>query len=246
MNKTIKRTLGAAVAIIFLFCNVLAITWSREARDATVLNVVSTSLGLIPTKDNVYSLGTPSKRWKSINVGTESVVFVDDLSDKKVTLGIAGGSLVVRDADGILVGPMQFTPTGIKAVDPSADITIGNLGDSGYLATARGIKFPDGSLQITATSQIAGPRGLTGPQGPKGDTGMSGGPQGFPGIQGEKGEKGDKGEKGETGPQGPTGPSGTSGYKEMAVCVGANDQLMHIGTCADRRIVGMNLIILVK
>lgn len=243
MNTFTKRALGATTAIIFLFCNVLALTWSREARDQINLNGGASIKSLNPSKDNVYSLGTPNLRWKSISVGTDSLSFIDDVSKNKVSLGIAGGSLVVRDADGILVGPMQFTPTGIKALDPNADITIGNTGDKGFLATARGIKFPDGTLQSTATSQIPGPRGLIGPQGPKGDTGMSGGPQGFPGIQGERGEKG---EKGDTGPQGPAGPSGTAGYREMSVCMGTNDRLIHVGTCAEAGTLGINLTILVK
>lgn len=243
MNLTARRLLGASIAIIFLFTNIIALTWSKEARDSVNASNITTVKNLNPSKDNVYSLGTPELRWKSISIGTESLSFIDGANRRSVSLGVSGGALVVRDAEGIAIGPMQFTTTGIKALDPTADITIGNTGDRGYLATARGIKFPDGSLQVTATSQIAGPRGLTGPQGPKGDTGMSGGPQGFPGIQGEKGEKGDKGD---AGPQGPAGPSGTSGYKEMSVCMGTNDRLIHVGTCAEVGIVGTNLTVLVK
>lgn len=246
MNLTTRRLLGASIGIIFLFANVIALTWSKEARDSVNSSNITNIKNLNPSKDNVYSLGTPELRWKSISIGTESLSFIDGTSRSSVSLGVSGGALVVRDAEGIAIGPMQFTTTGIKALDPAADITIGNTGDRGYLATARGIKFPDGSLQVTATSQIAGPRGLTGPQGPqgpKGDTGMAGGPQGFPGIQGEKGEKGDKGE---IGPQGPAGTSGTSGYSEMSVCMGTKDQLIHVGTCAEVGIVGMNLTILVK
>lgn len=243
MNLTARRLLGASIVIIFLFTNVIALTWSKEARDAVNSSNVITIKDLIPSKDNVYSLGSPELRWKSVSLGTESLSFIDGSDRRSVSIGVSEGALVVRDAEGIAIGPMQFTSTGIKALDPAADITIGNIGDRGYLATARGIKFPDGSLQITATSQIAGPRGLTGPQGPKGDTGMAGGPQGFPGVQGEKGEKGDKGD---TGPQGPAGPSGTSGYNEMSVCMGTNDRIIHVGTCAEVGIVGMNLTILVK
>jgi len=113
----------------------------------------------------------------------------------------------------------------------------------GYLSTARGIKYPDGSIQLSAISLVAGPpgpagvTGARGLRGEKGDTGMSGGPQGFQGIQGEKGEKG------ATGPQ---GPSGTTGFNEQAVCFATSDKTLRFGTCADLGIAGSNLTILIK
>ena len=243
MNSLQKRTLGAILIVGMLGANVTAIAWSKSAKDTLANSTLGPLQNLIPSKDNVYDLGTTANRWRSINVGTDSLSFVDSIKGTAVTLGVSDGALVVNNAAGIQVGPLQFTPTGIKALDPAADITIGDKGDLGYLSTARGVKFPDGSVQLSATSLVAGPPGPAGHdgakgiQGPKGDTGMSGGPQGFQGIQGPKGD---------TGAQGPAGPSGTTGFTEQAVCFATSDKTLRFGTCADLGIAGTNFTILIK
>ncbi len=243
MNSLQKRTLGALLIFGMLGANVTAIAWSKSAKDTLAHSNVVPLKNLVPSKDNTYVLGTPEKRWKSVKIGTASLSFIDSINKTEVVLGVSDGALVVNNTAGIQVGPLQFTHTGIKALDAAADITIGDKGDRGFLATARGIKFPDGSVQLSATSLVAGPpgpagvTGARGLRGEKGDTGMSGGPQGFQGIQGEKGEKG------ATGPQ---GPSGTTGFTEQAVCFATSDKTLRFGTCADLGIAGSNFTILIK
>jgi len=237
-----------SVILILVLCgaNATAIAWSKSAKDVVANSNAGLLKDLIPTKDNVYDLGSPKLRWRSVNVGTDSLIFVDEKRGTNVSLGIKDGALVVSNVAGLQVGAMQFTATGIKALNPNTNITIGNSGDRGFLSTARGIKFPDGSIQQSATSLVAGPagpagsngeRGARGLKGDKGDTGMSGGPQGFQGIQGPKGD---------TGAQGPAGPSGTTGYTEQAVCLANFDHSLRFGTCADLGIAGSNFTILIK
>lgn len=237
------RVLGSLLILVMFGANITALAWSKNAKDDVAKSMTRSITNLIPSEDNVYSLGTPDLRWKSINIGESSLSFIDKVNGSKVTLGIGDGKLLINNASAIQLGPLQFTPTGIKALDSSADITIGNEGDTGYLSTARGIKFPDGSVQTTATSLIVGPigpagrDGTKGDKGEKGDTGMSGGPQGFQGIQGAKGDKGDKGDP---------GPSGTTGFSEQPVCVATRDLEMRLGTCLQLGIAGTNMTILVK
>lgn len=243
MNSLGKRTLGGLLILGMLGTNVTAIAWSKSAKDSLAHSTVGPLKDIVPSKDNIYSLGSPSKRWKTVNIGTDSLSFIDSFKGTEVVLGVTDGALVVNNAAGIQVGPLQFTPTGIKALNPASDITIGNKGDSGFVSLSRGMKFPDGSVQLSAASLIAGPAGPAGDQGPKGlkgdkgDTGMSGGPQGFPGVAGPKGE---------TGAQGPVGPSGTSGFTEQAVCFATSDKTLRFGTCAELGIAGANFTILIK
>jgi hypothetical protein len=75
---------------------------------------------------------------------------------------------------------------GIGTINPGQKLTVGGVIES----TSGGFKYPDGSMQTTATLQ--GPQGPTGPQGPIGPQGPQGpiGPQGSMGPQGPQGSRG--------------------------------------------------------
>lgn len=136
---------------------------------------------LIPEADNTYSLGSIEFRWKSIQLGPGTIYIQDQVTLDQVGLTVTGGAFLLDGADSLRIGNTRLTEAGLESVLGSQDITIGNAGDTGYLAPARGVKFPDGTTQETAIVQ---------------------GPQG---EQGEQGLLGEQGEQGETGPQGPAG-----------------------------------------
>lgn len=142
---------------------------------------------LIPDLDDTYSLGSPERRWKSVHLGPGTIYIQDQQTLQQVDITVQSGALLLDGADSLRIGNVRLTSTGIESVLSGQDISIGNPGDSGYLSTSRGIRFPDGSVQDSAT--IEGPRGERGPQGLKGETGATGA----------------TGEKGETGAQGPAG-----------------------------------------
>ena len=48
-------------------------SWSRRAVTASYLSTISQSL--IPAKNNTYSLGNPTNKWKDIYVSTASIYF---------------------------------------------------------------------------------------------------------------------------------------------------------------------------
>jgi len=158
---------------------------------------------IIPISDDVYSLGSPEKRFADIFIGPSSINISDTETLESVGLQVTNGTLLLDGVESLRLGNIQITETGITSDTPTADIAIGSLGSTGYLAIMQGIKFPDGSTQRTA--QVEGPIGPTGAQGPRGATG----PQGPVGPSG--GEQGPAGPQGETGPQGPTGPTGPAG-----------------------------------
>jgi hypothetical protein len=132
---------------------------------------------LVPSQDNVFSLGTVGKRWKSLQLGPGTLYLQDVITGIQAGLTVSGGSLLVDGADSLRIGNVRLTSNGIESVASSQDIQIGTPGDSGFLSTARGIKFPDGSIQSSATMQ--GPRGATGMQGPQGLQGVTGPAGGF-------------------------------------------------------------------
>jgi hypothetical protein len=111
----------------------------------------------------------------------------------------------------------EFLP--VKSIYTGADVTaLGEAAsDDVMLAPGGGIKYPDGSIQITASggSGAEGPAGPEGPQGIQGETG----PAGADGATGPKGDTGDTGPAGADGAQGPAGAEGLSAY-EVAVTNG--------------------------
>jgi len=136
---------------------------------------------LIPEADNTYSLGSSEFRWKSIQLGPGTIFIQDQVTLDQVGLTVTEGAFLLDVADSLRIGNIRLTEAGLESVLGSQDITIGNVGDTGYLAPARGVKFPDGTTQETAIVQ------------------------GPPGEQGEQGLQREQGEQGETGPQGPAG-----------------------------------------
>jgi hypothetical protein len=132
-------------------------------------NLGSLDGDLIPTKDNVFSLGTSGFRWKDLALGPGTLYLQDAITGIDVAITINDGSLLMDGATSVRIGNIQLTETGLLSLLADQDITIGRPGDSGFLATASGIKFPDGSTMTRAAER--GPIGPAGPQGPAGPSG---------------------------------------------------------------------------
>jgi hypothetical protein len=120
---------------------------------AGVCNYSTANLGnLNPSADNVYTLGNPTYRWKDLYLGPKSIHMEDEVLGNQVLLNVSSGVFSLDGADSLRFGNIKFTATGIESTIASQDITIGAVGDLGYLNTARGIKFPDGTTQVSAST----------------------------------------------------------------------------------------------
>jgi hypothetical protein len=151
------------------------------------------SQDIVPSEDNKFTIGTLAKRWKSLQLGPGTLFIQDQVTGAQAGLTVNAGSLLLDGADSLRIGNVQLTATGIKSVLPDQDLTIGALGDQGYLSLSRALKFPDGTTQSTAMlNGLTGPQGAQGPQGPQGATGATGatGPQGATGATGPQGTAG--------------------------------------------------------
>jgi hypothetical protein len=169
------------------------------------INLIALPGDLIPAVDNQYNLGSPEYRWKGLQLGPGTLFIEDQTTGLQVGLTVQSGTLLLDGADSLRIGNIRLTKNGIESVLSDQDITIGNITDRGYANFARGIKFPDGTIQTSAIVQ--GIKGDTGAQGPQGIQGI----QGLQGIQGETGLQGLIGVTGATGGQGPQGIQGIPG-----------------------------------
>jgi hypothetical protein len=147
---------------------------------------------LLPSKDNIYNLGSTSYRWKELYLGPNSLNMIDEGNGNDVKINVSNGILALDGADTLRFGNIKFTSTGIASDLGSQDITIGEGLDTGFLKVPTGIKFGDNSTMTTAPIPIPGPSGP-------------------PGEIGPRGLKGDKGDVGLTGPKGDTGATGAAG-----------------------------------
>ena len=205
-------------------------TWADTESDGTsgTLSDVCTPLtsasgDIIPPIDNTYSLGSSAFRWKGVYLGPGTIFIEDANTGKQVGLTVDAGTLLIDGVEILRIGNIQITPTGLRSLLRSADITLGEPGDTGYLAVATGIRFPDGTTLTSASDLgLIGPRGLPGARGATGATGATGergatgatgatGPAGVQGPAGPTGERGPTGATGATGATGPQGPIGLTG-----------------------------------
>jgi hypothetical protein len=153
---------------------------------------------ILPSRDNVYNLGSTSFRWKELYLGPNSINMIDEGNGNDVKINVSNGILALDGADTLRFGNIKFTASGIASDLGSQDITIGEGLDTGFLKVPTGIKFGDDTTMTTALTAIPGPMGPPGPIGPTG-------------LKGDKGDIGLTGLKGDTGATGATGPPGTGG-----------------------------------
>ncbi len=103
--------------------------------------LMQTTGDLIPSADNVYTLGTSVFRWKSLQLGPGTLFIQDAGTGKQAGLSVEDGVLLIDGADSLRIGNVRLTATGIRSILSSQDITIGAAGDTGFLSVANGIKF---------------------------------------------------------------------------------------------------------
>jgi len=232
-----------AIATLLVF---LGISIGYILSESTYISVHSLSTtingNIVPTKDNSFSLGSATMRWKALQLGPGTLWIQDRSTGKQAGLTVSDGSLLINGAKSITVGKTQLTAQGLKFPDgtllKTAGLT-GIKGDSGHVGAtgAKGSTGATGAPGATGPTGATGATGATGVPGATGATGISGGLQGFTGATGATGS---------TGATGPTGASGTSGYTPKPVCIVTGTKTMIYSTCAVAKQKGIDIIVLVK
>ena len=172
------------------------------------INIGNITGSLIPAQDQVYDIGSPTKRWKTGYFAANTI----DLGG--VPLSTADGFLVV-DGNSIgygATGPTGPTgPAGVSGIQGEASTVPGPQGLDGPTGPA-GLDGPQGPQGVQGETGPTGPQGIQGEIGPTGPQGIQG-IQGVDGIQGIQGPTGAQGIQGEVGPTGPTGAQGIQGIQ---------------------------------
>lgn len=112
---------------------------------------------LIPTIDNIYSLGNITNRWIGAYFGNAGIYIQDTTLGTTGSMSLDNGQMLFDDnIESIQVGPaagnaIQLHTDGIKVTNSALDINMGTVGDTGntHILNA-GIKFLDDTVQTTA------------------------------------------------------------------------------------------------
>jgi hypothetical protein len=107
---------------------------------------------LIPTVDNIYSLGNSTDRWIGAYFGNAGIYIQDDVLGTNGQLSLDNGVLFINGAQKVQIGNMQMTTEGIQHITATEaeDLTIGTTGGGNTFIRNFGIKFKDNSIQETA------------------------------------------------------------------------------------------------
>jgi hypothetical protein len=185
-------------------------SWSRRAVTASYLSTISQSL--IPAKNNTYSLGNPTNKWKDIYVSTASIYFDNYPLTVNVTNNIPKLNFFSSSLVTVPIGSNTNTSSyAIKALTASY-VSGGGVGSSGTSGNS-GSSGTSGNSGSSGTSGNNGSSGTSGANGTSGSSGTSAtaGSSGSTGTSGSSGQSGSSGSSGATGTSGSSGATGASG-----------------------------------
>ena len=164
----------------------------------TGVDFANVSSDIIPSANNVFSLGNATNQWASVYVGANTLYL------NNVPVGINGNVLTVNGANVITAEPGGVVSTTGNIV--GGDFYYGN----GTPVSGSG---PVGATGPAGSAGATGPTGATGANGTNGATGATGtaGSNGATGATGANGTNGATGATGANGTNGATGATGTAG-----------------------------------
>jgi hypothetical protein len=167
-----------AVAILIGLASGFVIANQMNIASGKSLSAIKGSL--VPSKDNVFTLGTSSYRWKGLQLGPGTLYIEDNKTGKQAGLTVSKGALLIDGINSIKIGSTELTAAGLLFPD-------------GTIQKSAKVVGATGETGATGATGATGKTGATGDTGARGSTGLSGGPQGFTGATGATGPSGTSG-----------------------------------------------------
>lgn len=138
--------------------------WATPAGSNAIALVADFGLGginltgnLLPTVDNIYTLGNINQRWKGGYFGNAGIYIQDATLGTTGSISLNNGILLVdSNISSIRVGNTSLTQSGISTSNAASNIQIGLAGDTGYTYLRNaGLKFADSTIQTTAAIPLS-------------------------------------------------------------------------------------------
>lgn len=122
------------------------------------VNINNITGDIIPSEDNVFTLGSAEKRWAEFFIGPGTIYITDNVTGDDAEITVSDGVLKIDGANQLQVGQLRFVDNTIKSETPDIDIQIGETSATGdivlnrdvIIAANKSITFDDGTEQTTA------------------------------------------------------------------------------------------------
>lgn len=122
------------------------------------VNINDITGNIIPSEDNVFTLGSAEKRWAEFFIGPGTIYITDNVTGDDAELTVSDGVLKIDGANQLQVGQLRFVDNTIESETPDIDIQIGETSATGELvlnrnvviAENKSVTFGDGTEQTTA------------------------------------------------------------------------------------------------
>jgi hypothetical protein len=95
---------------------------------------------IIPYTTNIWSLGTPGKRFKEIWLGAGTIYVQDETLGNDQALGAKDGNFYIAGGAGLEVGEFVFRDNNIRIKDSTRDVFIGSIGATADVVFNRAIR----------------------------------------------------------------------------------------------------------
>ena len=92
-----------------------------------VYGTLTTAGNIIPGADNLYTLGTPDRRWGNVHIGPGTLYITDAnlATNNTAAITVLDGVLQINGANQLQVGELKFVDNTIESTSPNVDIQIG-------------------------------------------------------------------------------------------------------------------------
>ena len=133
-------------------------------------HIITTS-DIIPFANDVYNLGTPSRRFKQVWLGAGTLFVLDETLGTDQAIGARDGNLYIAGGAGLTVGKFTLTGNTIALTNPAEDFYIGSTFATGNLKINRPLQVVDETGDSAFKVDRTGRTALAVPTIPAGDIG---------------------------------------------------------------------------
>ena len=120
------------------------------------------TIDIIPFTTDTHNLGSSTIRWGNIYLGQSSLQLRDLTTNENVVVSVNQGTFRLNGVDSLRLANLVIDDTTLGTINPSYNIFLGNVGDTGNVTLRRNLKFADNTIQSTAWSGSVSGNELTG------------------------------------------------------------------------------------
>ena len=132
--STVRATVNASLSIS------TALDTDIALKTGGGLSVVVPYSSIIPSNNNTYDLGSPTKRFRQLWLGGGTIYIADDVLGTDISLAAHNGDLVVQGGKGLEVGEFRFSDNQLFLTNPNREILIGTTGATAPVTFKRTIQ----------------------------------------------------------------------------------------------------------